>query len=180
MNFEVLFFAIFAGSSQVALSESLKGKTLYTQVNMHSFKDHYVIWVNYGIHKLIPVNTAVEVIYISPRGVSFMIKGSGQKLTLKNKKRHSGLDGSAWAAKHLGEDRVDLSQFTKAEHEAIMAAELKRGMSREAVIIARGYPPAHKTPSLESATWKYWQTNRSRTHVFFNDDGKVVDVINNL
>ena len=29
-------------------------------------------------------------------------------------------------------------------------------MSKDAVLMAYGYPPDHKTPKLEDDTWSYW------------------------
>ena len=50
-------------------------------------------------------------------------------------------------------------------------------MSKEGVILAIGYPPVHKTVSLEGKTWKYW-TNRFNTFdVIFDDTGKVESII---
>jgi len=48
-------------------------------------------------------------------------------------------------------------------------------MSKEAVILAIGYPPEHVTPTLESNTWKYWRT-RFATQLVSFVDGKVVDI----
>jgi hypothetical protein len=31
-------------------------------------------------------------------------------------------------------------------------------MTKEQVLMARGYPPAHETPSLDLDTWKYWSS----------------------
>jgi len=51
-------------------------------------------------------------------------------------------------------------------------------MSREAVIISYGYPPAHQTPSLESNKWKYWKSRGTNFFVYFDKDGKVSKIGN--
>ena len=48
-------------------------------------------------------------------------------------------------------------------------------MTRDQVLMSLGYPPAHRTPSLEGPTWTYWQ-NRWATMVVVFDGDKVVRV----
>ncbi len=168
-----LLCAIFIGNAQVPLAAGLKGKTLFTQVNIYSLKGKSVTWVNYQVDSLIPVNTEVTINYAGKSGVGFTIKATDQKLELNNKKRHSGLDGNAWAAKHFGEQKVDLSRFTKAERDAIHAAKVEAGMSKDAVLVSRGYPPAHKTPDLNASEWLYWHNRWNKKAVTFDANGKV-------
>ncbi|OIO74040.1 MAG: hypothetical protein AUJ57_03240 [Zetaproteobacteria bacterium CG1_02_53_45] len=168
-----LLCAVFVANVHTSHAAGLKGKTLYTQVNIYSLKGKSVTWVNYQVDSLIPVNTEVTVNYARKSGLAFTIKKTGQKLELNNKKRHSGLDDIAWANKHLGEEMVDLSKFTDFERDAIHAAQVKTGMSRDAVIVSRGYPPAHKTPDLNASEWLYWHNRWNKMAVTFDADGKV-------
>ena len=42
-------------------------------------------------------------------------------------------------------------------------------MTREQVVMARGFPPGHKTPSLDADIWTYWTSRHgSQTIVFTN------------
>jgi hypothetical protein len=143
---------------------------------MHSLKGKVVTWVNYGVDTLIPVNTKVEVISIGGwGGLTFRLIDSDTTLKLKNK-RHSGLSDEEWAHKHFGEQKVDLNQFSKAERDAIASGEVRAGMSKEAVIVSRGYPPAHKTPSLESSSWLFWSNKWNKIQVNFGSDDRVSDI----
>jgi hypothetical protein len=153
------------------------GETLYTQVNMYSLKGQIVTWVNYHVDSLIPINTAVVVDDIGSSSVTFTIKDTGQTLELKNKSRHSGLSGAQWAEKHFAAPRVDLTKFNAAERQAIKDAKVETGMSKAAVLAAYGYPPAHKTPSLDSDAWNYWVTKWNRIVVKFGADGRVDQVV---
>ena len=65
---------------------------------------------------------------------------------------------------------VDLSNFSDGERELIHEGKVELGMSKEAVILSRGYPPKHRTMSLNSDTWRYWK-NRfdSRNFIFKNN-----------
>jgi hypothetical protein len=44
------------------------------------------------------------------------------------------------------------------------------GMSKDQVLMSRGIPPAHRTPSLESPTWMYWRNKRDTMVVYFVND----------
>ncbi|MDQ6993616.1 MAG: hypothetical protein Q9M31_09075 [Mariprofundus sp.] len=163
-------------TAQSSIAEEFKGKLFFTQVNIYSLKGKVVTWVNYHIDTLIPVNTAITINKVGATGVIFTIKESGQKLKLKNKKRSSGLTGKAWVKKHFSETPIDLQLFTQSERDAIVSADIVVGMSKQAVIVSRGYPPAHKTPSLENPYWLYWQTRWHKIGVTFGGDKKVSSI----
>ena len=172
--FKIALAAIIAASPlYTAEAGDKEGETRYTQVNMYSLKGKQLTWVNYKVDTLIPVNTEVLVKTSRWAGASIIIKATGQKLEFKNRERHSGLTDEAWAAKHFGSHKVDLSQFAKLEREAINLAQVEIGMSKKAVIVARGYPPAHRTPSLEAPEWLYWQNRWNKKAVRFDSNGKV-------
>ena len=48
-------------------------------------------------------------------------------------------------------------------------------MSKKAVLVALGHPPAHATPSLESDEWKYWKSRWNTMIVIFKN-GKVAAI----
>jgi len=164
---------VLAGQSVSFAASDLEGKTLYTQVNMHSYKGEVVTWVNYNVDSLIPVNTAVEVISVAGwGGLKFKLTDSGVTLKLKNS-RHSGLSNEEWARKHFGEHKVNLGKFSKSERDAIASGAVRIGMSKSAVLVSRGYPPAHKTPSLDASGWLFWDTKWHKKQVNFDSSGKV-------
>ncbi len=170
--------AMMTSTEDKTAAGKLEGKIVYTQVNIHSLKGKIVSWINYQIDSLVPVNTAVTIDEISGAKVVFTIKETGQTLHLKNKTKHSGMSGLDWANKHLGPSPVKLDKFTKSDQEAITLAKAQKGMPKDAVLISLGYPPAHKTPSLDSPTWTYWINKWNKLAVEFGDNGKVKQVIN--
>jgi hypothetical protein len=50
-------------------------------------------------------------------------------------------------------------------------------MSKDAVVMAYGYPPDHKTPSLKTDLWTYWENRLISITVQFAD-GKAAVVGN--
>jgi len=173
MRFIFAIALILGFQISVVHAADMKGKTLYTQVNMHSYKGKVVTWVNYNVDAFIPVNTPVEVISVGGwSGLKFKVKDSSVTLKLKNS-RHSGLSDEQWAEKHFDEKKVNLNKFNRSERNAIEAGEVKIGMSKDAVLVSRGYPPAHKTPSLKSSSWLYWNTKWNKVRVNFGSNGEV-------
>ena len=53
---------------------------------------------------------------------------------------------------------------------------IKKGMSREAAIMAYGYPPTHANPDIESNTWNLWKNRWDKMIVNFSN-GKVSNII---
>ncbi len=167
----ILAAVILMSQASTLYASDIKEKELYTQVNMYALKGN-VTWVNYSAGALIPVNTVVVVRKVYG-GSTYTLKETGQKLKLKNRKNRSGLTNQQWSEKHFQETQVDLSRFSKLERDAIASGIVKVGMSKDAVIVSRGYPPAHKTPSLNLPQWRYWKTRFNTIVVNFDADNKV-------
>ena len=60
--------------------------------------------------------------------------------------------------------------LTPDEQKHVAAGEVAAGMSKQAVLMAYGYPPSHKTPSLKKDKWVYWLTRYKTQTVEFKDD----------
>jgi hypothetical protein len=58
------------------------------------------------------------------------------------------------------------------EIDAIKNGVVIAGMSKRAVLISYGYPPEHKTPSLDSNSWLYWLGKTTRKEICFDTEGK--------
>jgi hypothetical protein len=63
--------------------------------------------------------------------------------------------------------RGRLRKVSAKRVDAIENGVVDIGMTKDQVLMARGIPPAHRTPSLESPTWMYWRTKRDTTVVYF-------------
>jgi hypothetical protein len=99
----------------------------------------------------------------------------GQAIEIENVDKYTGKDIGAISARMFSPAPIDLSRFTDQERRLILAGQVEAGMSKEAVILALGYPPSHKTPSLEGDAWTYWR-NRFVTFVVEFENGKVARV----
>jgi hypothetical protein len=56
----------------------------------------------------------------------------------------------------LENPKLKMTRFAPTTRKAIEAGKLLRGMSKEQVIMAIGYPQANENPDLNAPSWRYW------------------------
>jgi hypothetical protein len=161
-----------------------KNKVMYTQRNMFistigRFGQKFIETTNYGNGIVIPVNTKVKLKDINSRQMSFTYNGT--MVMLKNIPKYSGTSMEQMVNRYFGPKKVNLSKFTKKEREAIKAggvvdSRVTVGMSKDAVLVSRGYPPSHATAGIESNAWKFWESKFNTTLINFKDN-KVIKII---
>ncbi len=71
---------------------------------------------------------------------------------------------------------LKLRSFPRKVQEAIASSRVTRGMTREQVLMAVGYPIASETPHLDSKVWKFWLWTFSPYDIYFDERGYVSDV----
>ena len=152
-----------------------KGDVLYTQFTLFIERDRHVT-TNYRRGGLLPVNTAVTFVKASRNKIIVTLPG-GRELAIENIRDYSGEDIDGIFSRTFSSTRVDLAQFSEPERSAIMDGKAALGMRKSAVLVALGYPPRHKTPSLESNAWRYWSSRYGTFQIHF-EDGKVVRIQN--
>ena len=156
-----------------AVSSIPKGQILYTRFSLF-YEELRHRTTNYRKGVLVPINTEVQ--FVKARGDDITVKlPSGEELKIENVAPFSGETTDGIFARTFSTEKTDLAHFTTEEREAIMNGQAKPGMRKSAVIAALGYPPKHKTPSLDSAAWRYW-INRFATFVVQFDGDKVASV----
>jgi outer membrane protein assembly factor BamE (lipoprotein component of BamABCDE complex) len=91
--------------------------------------------------------------------------------------------GAACHGPVVAHDRLFVAEDPHAKLKKVPAKTVKLieqgavepGMTREQVLMALGYPPAHRTPALEASPWHYWQ-NRWHQFLVVFDGTRVVRV----
>ena len=151
-----------------------EGQTLYTQFSLfHEANVH--LTTNYRKGILVPINTEVKFVKASKSNIVVTLP-DGQNLTVINIEGFSGEKIDGIFTRTFAAKPVDLSQFSEDEKRAIISGEVKKGMSKPAVILALGYPPKHKTPNLQMNQWRYWQ-NRFVTFMVYFENDKVTKIV---
>ncbi len=153
-----------------------EGETLYTQRNL---------WVTDGVHEttnyrveyMIPVNTRVRIGDTNERVIKVSVPETGERFRVINIRKYTERDIETIFDRYFAAERQNLDAFRADEREAIESGEIERGMSKDAVLIARGFPPAHETPSIRMNEWRYWKSGNDTRVVRFDNDrvSEIVD-----
>ena len=61
--------------------------------------------------------------------------------------------------------------------EKIKTGTVEKGMSKQEVILAYGYPPPHRTPSINDNTWIYFDDVTKKKRVIFSAKGFVLEIM---
>ena len=198
-NLIIAFIVIgftFTGCGGVRLTPSAQkafdsGQIMYTKRNMFISKfgrrgQRFIETTNYGNGQIIPVNTPVKLKAINKKQLVFTY--SGGLVVLKNIPKYSNTTMGQIVSRYFGSKKVNLNKFTKLERDAIKSinnsfgvsslgtnsstsgSKIVVGMSKQAVLVSRGYPPTHATSSTKSNSWKFWETKFNTRIVEFRDN----------
>lgn len=153
-------------------------KTIYTLVNLHPDEVNNRLYsVNFQREGLIPACSKVSIDAVSAKRLQFTVSKSERAYTMD--KHKSSPDFLAYLSQYFGTECVSdkIKNLSSKDRAGIKAGVVDFGMTKQGVIYAIGYPPAHQTSSIEADEWKYW-IHRFRTmRVKFDSKGRVVELI---
>jgi hypothetical protein len=134
---------------------------------------------------VIPAGTPVKVLDYARYSVIVEFPAAGPntaahasgKQTLGNDYSRE-LPMTSFAARYVVADNPasKLASYPKKIQDAITSARVTKGMNREQVLMALGYPMASENPHLDAHVWRYWLWTFSEFKVFFNEQGEVSGV----
>lgn len=168
----VLALAVFGLSACSSPSpiQDVEGKQVYTQLSMWADGDKHLT-TNYSVGIHVPINTQVNILDTSAEEIVIEIPDlDNRTVTIINAAQHTQEDIQGIYNRYFGDQPVDLSRFGSSTREAIRAGEIREGMRKDAVLLARGYPPAHRTASTDQNEWMYWRNRFNRVAVHFEND----------
>jgi hypothetical protein len=150
------------------------GSTYYTQVGMFYEKGRYRT-TNYGVGIFLPANTAAELVEFGREQFVVKVPNTGETIEYVNVEKYTNWSLAEAFEKLFAREPVSLKEFNAIELEGIESGSLAQGMRKSAVIVARGYPPSHETPSLDRDQWKYWKNRWDTIIVSFKND-RIVEI----
>lgn len=150
------------------------GEDFHTRVNIWYEDVNNIPSTNYHSGDFIPANTKVTLMRIT--GSIIVIKDEyDTRYTIVHNKGYVHIPMEELFTRLfskvpvMGAGTVHDS-FAASEKENIKKGSIEEGMSKDAVIMAYGYPPTHKTASLDSNQWQYWNARLTRKIVYFRDN----------
>jgi hypothetical protein len=152
-----------------------QSKTLYTCCNIHYERDE-VVDANYYVGANLGFGSPAVVQGMARDSVTFT--SGATKLTLLHRYGTQQESFEQYLNKVLVETdpHARFQTFPPKVQEAINSARVERNMTREQVLMSLGYPPTHRTASLEQPTWTYWYNRWVTYTVTFDDKGRVSDI----
>ena len=169
----------------------LVGQTRYTCCNMH-YERPKIDDTNYQKGALIPFGTPVHILDVRQNLVKFQAVGHPEITLVQRWGRktqsiedymsrvfvaddpRTRLRSSAPATSGKKKDKRAAEREGRSDsvRKLIEQGVVEPGMTREQVLMSLGYPPVHRTPSLDAPAWTYWE-NRWVTFVVHFDGDKV-------
>lgn len=130
------------------------GQTLYLQTNLRATSRGVVSSVlGWRGTDVVPVCTPVRVTEIESRRILFEDAETGERFQYVLH-RSTRLGVEEHFARYFGTSCAP--EVDAADLRGIEEGLVEVGMTRAGVLVALGYPPEHRTPSLTDATWTYW------------------------
>ena len=160
--------------------EGLSGAAkVYTLTDLHvDDRSGTISSANLQYPILVPVCAEVGLLSAYPGALQFRVTATGQEYWYVEHQAGGGVPFDQQLAKYFGRacPQAELDALTPQEKEGVRLGVANRGMRKQAVILAMGYPPARDTKSLELPYWRYWSASNRYFTVVFNDAGAVEDI----
>lgn len=172
----LLFFLLFSVEPLFAQNEQTDA-ALYTAYNIWFEKAEKIYSINYKKGNIIPVGTAVDQVNIitapAPH-IQFRVMEWNQIFNIYFESRYypdltiEQLMERTFTSKNF---ETLVQNLTSVEIDGIKNAKILSGMSKQAVLIAYGFPPSHMTTTLDMNTWTYWRNRWVKDLVEFDEQG---------
>lgn len=192
----VLSVLLWAFAAQAA--EDVEGKIFYTTTNIWYENNNSIESTNYHRGLILPIGTKVKIttVWDETKPFAGVTALDQERLSIyiqfkdesdKSYKiiflsRHAAAGSTVWDLFKQYFSQNDpmaeggaFSSLTSEEQKMVRAGKIAPGMSKKAVIMAYGYPPGHKTPSLQLDKWIYWENLFKTRAVYFKDDSVIND-----
>jgi len=174
-----LIAILIISSGCVSIPEPI-AEPCYTAHNIWFENPQEIFAINYKRGVLIPAGTKVNNIsrHTDPDVIRFTAEGFG-RLSIEIVPRwQPGLTTKELVDRTFSSQVFDemVLGFTDQEIELIKKGEVDIGMSKKAVLISYGYPPLHKTRSLNNKIWFYWLSRTRQQMIVFDQNWRVSQI----
>jgi hypothetical protein len=148
----------------------------YTCCNLHYDYDR-ISDANWRNLPMIPAGAKIRVVEYGANRATVEIDGKPIRIAHDYGRDRESVE--AYVAKLVVREdpRTRIAGYPPEVQRAIFDGVVIRGMTREQVLLAVGYPPTHRTFTLESNVWHFWASRPGRYEVHFNSEGIVEQVL---
>ena len=144
----------------------------YTCCNLHYEKD-WISDANWGSLPMIPAGARIKVLDYGWNRASVEIDGKPYRIGHDYGRSEESLEKFVAKLVVKASPRAKVDRYPARAKAAINEGRVAPGMTREQVIVAVGYPPTHRTPTLDSPVWHAWYSRTKRYEIHWK--GNTVD-----
>ena len=148
------------------------GKKLYLSQNIWYRNPDYIYAMNYKMGDIIPAGTQIVGVRYTDKEITFRLAYSNKAFKMVYRREFHKMPVREFVARLFTDKTLaDLTRgFTGKERYFVRTGKLCKGVSKKAVLVGYGYPPACRTSSLSNNTWYYWDNKfYMKALVFVND-----------
>jgi hypothetical protein len=154
--------------------EPMVGGVYYLRCTLY-FEDGTAMGTNYARGERIPINTQVQVKALKKKKMQLVRVSDGEKLEVENVPDYTLKTMPELARLILSAEPTPLERLPAELAEDIENGVMRKGMTKEQVLMARGYPPAHRTSSTDERRWTYWNNRFGQHTIDFDANGRLVE-----
>ncbi|MCF8068333.1 MAG: outer membrane protein assembly factor BamE [Desulfobacterales bacterium] len=167
--------SIFAAGEEIDL---MSEPNVYTLVSLHPDEQNNRLYtVNYQLPGFIPMCSAVEILSLNDKKLTFKVIGRNKTYTyLYHKTSPESLK------EHLNKffgpkcNNAEVKKLSEVDQNGISMGRASIGMTKKGVLYALGYPPMHVTYSLDMNVWTYWKNRFVKMEIEFDKNGLVTAI----
>lgn len=181
--FLMMLTTLLSSCAEVKLAEN--EKNVYTAVNIWYRHREKILSVNHHQGVILPVGTRVTIEAMTGRSIQFADQ-QGTKYRLILARKYKGPDMNTRGLFDQYFTQTDpmgkngaFTKLNETEKGYVRSGHVSVGMSKEAVLMAYGYPPSHMTPTTDADVWKYWGT-KFRAYLVYFKNNRVVEIQKSL
>jgi hypothetical protein len=148
----------------------------YTCCNLHHDADR-ISDANWRNLPMIPAGAAIRIVNYGLNTAVVEIDGKPIKIAHDYGRGQESVESYVRKLVAPDDPRARVASYSPEVREAIFHGVVIPGMTREQVLVAVGYPPTHRTFTLDSKVWNLWAWRHGRYEVHFNSQGTVERIV---
>lgn len=156
-----------SSASETTTKQGIQAGIYYAKVGFW-FEKNKNYATNYAKGVFVAAGTKVQVVSHDSDEITVTIPSlDNAKVTIENVEKYTQENIDGLFARTFSATPVKIGG---SHAESIKNGVVTVGMTKNEVIMARGYPPKHETPTLKMDEWHYWKHRFGRTFIYFKND----------
>jgi hypothetical protein len=143
------------------------GSTYFTRVNFW-YERGQSSATNYTRGYLVPVNTEVTLVAVGKDAFTLRT-ADGESVKIVNVPGYTRASITELLTRYLADRQTRIDLYGEAVAAQIRTGTPRIGMTKDQVLLTRGYPPFHETPGLDADRWVYWSSRFVKQTLAFHN-----------